>query len=214
MLVDDYKHRGKRKALVDVIKLKGIKDRNVLDAVMKIPRHYFFDPAFLEHAYQDKAFPIGEGQTISQPYTVAFQTELLEIKPGDKVLDVGSGSGWSTALLSFLVGSEGRVYGVEKIPELKFFGESNCLSYGCANVQFFLAEQHLGLTAHAPYDRILVSAAASKQIPKKLLDQLAPNGIMVIPVEHTIYELKKNDAGDIAYCQEHVGYVFVPLVDW
>ena len=99
MLVDDYKHRGKRKAMVDVIKMKGIKDPNVLDAIMKIPRHYFFDPAFLEHAYQDKAFPIGAGQTISQPYTVAFQTELLKIKPGDKVLEIGTGSGYQACIL-------------------------------------------------------------------------------------------------------------------
>ncbi|KGJ95720.1 protein-L-isoaspartate O-methyltransferase family protein [Thalassotalea sp. ND16A] len=185
----------------------------VNQAFVQVARSHFMPESLRHMAEADRPFPIGFGQTISQPYTVKNMLLWLAPQPGDKVLDVGSGSGWSTALLSFLVGSAGRVYGVEKIPELKSFGESNCLSYGCANVQFFLAEQHLGLAAYAPYDRILVSAAAANQIPKPLLAQLAPDGIMVIPVDHTIYELKKSITGDIGYCQQHVGYVFVPLVD-
>lgn len=185
--------------------------QRVNQAFSSVRRSHFMPESLRHMADADQPFSIGFGQTISQPYTVKNMLLWLAPQKGDKVLDVGSGSGWSTALLSCLVGSSGRVYGVERIAKLKFWGEHNCLSYGCNNVQFFVAEQCLGLTEHAPYDRILVSAAARK-IPQELLSQLAPGGKLVLPVDHIIYELKKGLTTNIDYCRQHVGYAFVPLV--
>lgn len=159
----------------------------------------------------DAAVPIGFGQTISQPSTVAQMLLWLEPLAGQTILDVGSGSGWTTALLAYLVGRKGSVYAVERIPKLKTFGEKNCQTYGCTNVQFYLASNRLGLPQCAPYDRILVNAAAHNEIPQALIDQLAPNGKIVIPVNHSIFELKKTN-GKIAYSRQHYGFSFVPLV--
>lgn len=162
-------------------------------------------------ADMNSAVPIGFGQTISQPSTVAQMLLWLAPVINQRVLDLGSGSGWTSALLAYLVGPKGKIYAVERIPELKKFGENNCRTFGCRNVQFYLAEGELGLPLHAPYDRILVSAAANNAIPRELIDQLAPNGKIVIPVNNSIFELKKAD-GDIAYSRKHYGYTFVPLV--
>ncbi|WOH37914.1 hypothetical protein RI844_01380 [Thalassotalea fonticola] len=186
--------------------------QRVNQAFVKVKRSHFMPESLRHMADSDRPFSIGFGQTISQPYTVRNMLLWLAPQKGDKVLDVGSGSGWSTALLSCLVGASGRVYGVERISKLKLWGEHNCLSFGCRNVQFFVAEQSLGLLDYAPYDRILVSAAATEQIPHELLAQLAPEGKMVIPVEHIIYELKKSLTDKIDYCRKHAGYAFVPLV--
>jgi protein-L-isoaspartate(D-aspartate) O-methyltransferase len=177
-----------------------------------VPRHHFMPSASADMADYDKPFQIGYGQTISQPTTVKRMLSWLEPRPGDKVLDLGSGSGWTTALLSFLVGEEGLVYGVERISQLKDFGEQNCLHYGCDNVRFFLAQQTIGLSEFAPFDRILVSAASAANIPGGLITQLANNGKLVIPVVNSIFELQKNDQGEISDCQEHLGYIFVPLI--
>jgi len=160
----------------------------------------------------DAAFSIGQGQTISQPYTVKHMLMWLEPEAGQRVLDVGSGSGWTTALLAHLVGPKGEVYAVERVPELKQFGEKNCRKFGCPNVQFHLAGNELGLPQYAPYDRILVSAASDTEVPQTLIDQIAPNGKMVIPVNHSIDELKKDEGGNIAYHNQHHGYSFVPLI--
>ena len=177
MFTDSYKHKGMRKGLVKLIREKGIRDERVLQAIGEIPRHFFFEKAFLEHAYQDKAFPIGEGQTISQPYTVAYQTELLELKETDKVLEIGTGSGYQCWVLLLITP---HVYTIEYNPVL--FKRSEKL-FKTLNLQphTFLGDGSQGLPQHAPYDKIIVTAGAPV-IPKTLLSQLSINGILVIPV--------------------------------
>lgn len=186
--------------------------RRIDRAFETVDRRIFMPDTIRHLADADRPFPIGFNQTISQPTTVRHMITWLDPEAGNFVLDVGSGSGWTTAIISHLVGQDGFVYAVERIPELKQFGESNCRKFGCENVKFFVAQDHLGLRAHAPYDRILVSAAASGEIPQELIDQLAPYGKLVVPVNNSIYELKKDDMGEIDYCREHPGYVFVPLI--
>ncbi len=174
---DTYKHRGKRKALVQTIESKGIEDLRVIEAVNKVPRHFFFDPAFLEHAYQDKAFPIGEGQTISQPYTVAFQTELLKIERGDKVLEIGTGSGYQACILIEL---GVKVFTIEYNRILYDRTRKFLPQIGYQPV-FKCGDGTKGWPNHAPFDKIIVTAGAPT-IPKALIDQLKPGGILVIPV--------------------------------
>ena len=169
-------------------------------------------PAINNLAAVDRAFPIGFGQTISQPYTVRNLLQWLAPAMDQRILDLGSGSGWTAALLAHLVGPKGMVYAVERIPALKTFGENNCRDFGANNIQFHLAGRELGLPGHSPYDRILVSAAADSEVPPDLLQQLAANGKMVIPVDYCIVEIKMNADGGIAYRHEHQGYSFVPLV--
>lgn len=174
---DSYRHKGMRRQLLKIIREKGIKDERVLAAIGKIPRHFFFENALVEHAYQDKAFPIGEGQTISQPYTVAFQSELLQIKPGDKVLEIGTGSGYQAIVLLEL-GAD--VYTIEYQKKLyertRFFLPD--MGY---QAHFFQGDGSLGLPKHAPYDKIIVTAGAPT-VPDALIDQLKVNGCLVIPV--------------------------------
>ncbi|WP_026464551.1 protein-L-isoaspartate(D-aspartate) O-methyltransferase [Adhaeribacter aquaticus] len=174
---DSYKHKGMRKGLVKLLREKGIRDERVLKAIGEIPRHFFFDKAFLEHAYQDKAFPIGEGQTISQPYTVAYQTELLDLKPTDKVLEIGTGSGYQCWVLLTITS---HVFTIEYNKVL--FNRANQM-FKALNLkpQTFLGDGSLGLPAFAPYDKILVTAGAPV-VPKSLLEQLKIGGILVIPV--------------------------------
>lgn len=180
MFIDTYRHKGMRKSLMRVVQQKGIKSQRVLQALEAVPRHYFFEKAFLEQAYQDKAFPIGEGQTISQPYTVAYQTELLDIQPTDKVLEIGTGSGYQCSILLQLTP---HVYTIEYNEPL----------YHRALKQFkamdlkpftFLGDGSEGLPAHAPFDKILVTAGAPI-IPKALITQLNVGGKLVIPVGDT-----------------------------
>ena len=210
MLVDDYKHRGMRKTLVRTVRSKGIRSEKVLKALEKVPRHYFFEPAFLEHAYQDKAFPIGEGQTISQPYTVAFQTELLDINPGDKVLEIGTGSGYQACILIEL---GAKVYSVECVKKLfektrKFLprmGYRPHMTYG---------DGTMGWKSQAPFDKILVTAAAPR-IPASLIDQLAVGGYLVIPVgsknrQRMVRVHKKNESKLVK--EEFSYFCFVPLI--
>jgi protein-L-isoaspartate(D-aspartate) O-methyltransferase len=158
----------------------------------------------------DVPLPIGFGQTISQPTTVRLMLTWLEAEPGNKVLDVGSGSGWTTALLSHLVGPKGKVYAVEKIPELLAFGRDNAKRTGRTNAQFFPAGKTFGLPKHAPYDRILVSASAD-ELPEKLAAQLKPDGKMVIPVGTSILEVTKLADGQLQV-DPHAGFLFVPLM--
>lgn len=174
---DSYKHKGLRKSLVRTIEQKGIKDPRVLAAIGKVPRHFFFDNALLAHAYQDKAFPIGEGQTISQPYTVAFQSELLQIKPGDKVLEVGTGSGYQACILLEL---GAKVYTIEYNKVLyertrKFLPKMGYKPY------FFHGDGSKGLPTKAPFDKIIVTAGAPS-VPKSLIEQLKIGGCLIIPV--------------------------------
>lgn len=167
-----------RKALVRKVKEKGIHDRQVLEAIEKLPRHYFFEPAFLEHAYQDKAFPIGSGQTISQPYTVAFQTQQLEVKPGHRILEVGTGSGYQASILLEL-GVE--LYTIEYQKPLFEQARWMLRELGYTRVQCFHGDGSLGLPAHAPYHGIIVTAGAPT-VPKALVSQLAVGGRLIIPV--------------------------------
>ncbi|GAA4278516.1 protein-L-isoaspartate(D-aspartate) O-methyltransferase [Aquimarina mytili] len=175
---DTLRHAGKRKQLVDVLIQKGIKDNAVLMAIGKIPRHLFMDSGFEDHAYQDKAFPIAADQTISQPYTVAFQSELLQVKRGDKVLEIGTGSGYQTAVLCEL---GAKVYSIERQKELfkktKLFLSK--LGYRPKHLSF--GDGYKGLVEHAPYHSIIVTAGAP-YVPKPLLSQLQIGGRLVIPV--------------------------------
>ena len=158
----------------------------------------------------DAPLPIGFGQTISQPYTVKLMLEWLDPQPGDKVLDVGSGSGWTTALLSHLVGPKGWIYGVERVPELMEFGQENCERAGVSNARFFTAGEEFGLPEEAPFERILVSASADR-LPQELVDQLKIGAKMVIPVHNDILEITKKSAGDLDI-KKHPGFIFVPLL--
>lgn len=174
---DSYRHKGMRRALVKTIEQKGIRDRKVLQAINKVPRHFFFDNAFVEHAYQDKAFPIGEGQTISQPFTVAFQTELLAIRPGDKVLEIGTGSGYQCCILLEL---GARVYTMEYNRNLYLKAKVFLPKIGYRAV-FVNGDGTKGLPIYAPYDKIIVTAGAPA-VPNALIEQLVDGGKLVIPV--------------------------------
>jgi protein-L-isoaspartate(D-aspartate) O-methyltransferase len=182
------------------------------EAFKKVDRGNFVPEELKPMTGIDAPLPIGFGQTISQPFTVKLMLEWLDPKNGDKVLDLGSGSGWTSALLSQLVGSRGKVYAVEIIPELLDFGQHNCQKLGIKNIKFLLASDNAyGIPEFAPYDRILVSAEA-KEVPKALLEQIKTKGKMVIPVKNDILEITK--PGDKEYeTTVHPGFAFVPLVD-
>ncbi len=173
-------------------------------------RKEFLPPEQRSLAGLDAPLPVGFNQTNSQPSTVRRMLDWLGVQPGQKVLDVGSGSGWTTALLAHLVGEAGMVYAVEKVPELVVFGRENCRKQGVENVSFHAAGDEPGLPEHAPYDRILVSAAAP-QLPEGLLTQLVKDGRLVIPVKDSIYVLDKHKDGSHSI-REYPGYAFVPLV--
>lgn len=171
-----------------------------------------FMPANVRHlAGIDQAVPIGYGQTISQPYTVGKMLEWLDPQTSDKILDIGSGSGWTAALLSYLVGPKGKVYAVERIPELVEFGRDNVERFGVKNAQFSTAGEDLGLPGEAPFDRILVSAAAD-EFPEELMDQLNVNGKLVIPIQSDILEITKTPKKNGRDVRKHPGFVFVPLL--
>jgi protein-L-isoaspartate(D-aspartate) O-methyltransferase len=178
MIRDTNKHKGLRNQLVEQIKRKGIKDENVLKAISKIPRHLFMDSGFVDFAYQDKPFPIGADQTISQPYTVAFQTELLEIIPGDKVLEIGTGSGYQTAILIEL---KTEVYSIERQKELYTKAKKFLPQVGYVPKKLVFGDGYAGLPEFAPFDKIVVTAGAP-YVPKALLSQLKIGGKLVIPV--------------------------------
>lgn len=179
-------------------------------AFQKIHREDFLPENLREQAKIDAPIPIGFEQTNSQPSTVYQMLEWLEAKKGDRVLDVGSGSGWTTALLADIVGSKGYVFGVEKIPELVEFGRENCSKLSIKNISFFQSKNTIGLSDYAPFDRILVSASAQK-LPTELISQLVIGGKLVIPVQNTILEILKTKDNDYKVT-EHPGYVFVSLL--
>ena len=178
MIEDNYRHRGKRQQLVKTVKKKGITDKAVLEAIGKIPRHLFMDSSFEDHAYQDKAFPIAADQTISQPYTVAFQTEKLEIEKGDKVLEIGTGSGYQTAVLCEL---GAKVYSIERQRELYKKTKAFLSKIGYRPKHLSFGDGYKGMPEYAPFDKIIVTAGAP-YVPKDLLGQLKVGGKMVIPV--------------------------------
>ena len=209
MIEDNYKQRGLRNKLVKKIASKGITDQRVLEAVGKVPRHVFFDDALLGHAYEDKAFPIGEGQTISQPYTVAFQTEKLEIKPGDKVLEIGTGSGYQAAILMEM---GAKVYTIEFNRKLYEKTKEFLPTLGYKPF-FFFGDGSKGIPAKAPYDKILVTAGAPV-IPTALIDQLNEGGILIIPVgdreKQKMVKIKKTKGKLVK--EEFDYFAFVPLL--
>lgn len=175
---DTYRHKGLRKKLVEAVRRKGITDEKVLHAIERIPRHFFLDSAFDEVAYEDKAFPIAEKQTISQPYTVAYQTQLLEVKPFDKVLEIGTGSAYQASVLADM---GAQVYTIERQKKLFENNKNFAFLKKYPNIKFFYGDGYEGLPTFAPFDKILITAAAP-EIPKKLVDQMKTGGMMVIPV--------------------------------
>jgi protein-L-isoaspartate(D-aspartate) O-methyltransferase len=175
---DTYRHKGLRKKLIDSLRRKGIHDESVLRAMESIPRHCFLDRAFEEWAYRDVPFPIGNEQTISQPFTVAFQTELLKVKPKMKVLEIGTGSGYQASVLAEM---GAKVYSIERLEPLFQKAQEILKELGYLRVRCFLGDGYSGLPRFAPFDRILVTAGA-EEIPQLLLSQLTVGGILVIPV--------------------------------
>jgi protein-L-isoaspartate(D-aspartate) O-methyltransferase len=210
-LKDTFKHQGLRQKLVDILIKKGIQDKQVLAAIGKIPRHLFMDSGFLDHAYQDKAFPIGADQTISQPYTVAFQTELLNIKPGDKILEIGTGSGYQTAVLCVL---GAKVFSIERQLEL-FKKTSKFLpKLGYRPKKIIFGDGYNGLKEEAPFNSIIVTAGAPF-VPNPLLTQLAIGGRLVIPVgdDIQIMTLYIRTSEKEFQKQEFGEFRFVPLLE-
>ncbi|TXD85135.1 protein-L-isoaspartate(D-aspartate) O-methyltransferase [Subsaximicrobium wynnwilliamsii] len=208
---DTFKHQGMRQKLVAIVKDKGIKDDKVLTAIGKIPRHLFMDSGFLDHAYQDKAFPIAADQTISQPYTVAFQTELLKIKRSDKILEIGTGSGYQTAVLCEL-GAE--VYSVERQHELYKKTSKFLPKLGYRAKKFVFGDGYIGLENEAPFDGIIVTAGAPF-VPKALLGQLKIGGRLVIPVGESVQTMTliiRKAATDFEQ-HEFGEFRFVPLLE-
>ncbi len=207
---DSYQHKGLRRNLVEEVRNKGIEDERVLEAIFKVPRHLFMDTGFVKYAYKDQAFPIGCGQTISQPYTVAFQTQLLDVRKHSKVLEVGTGSGYQTAVLCEL---GAKVYTIERQRELYIKAQSFLQSIGY-KATFFYGDGYEGKPSYGPFDRILVTAGAG-EIPEKLKSQLKTGGVMVIPVGDSNCQVmtrivrKGEDEFDFT---EHGRFVFVPLV--
>ncbi|WP_291912038.1 protein-L-isoaspartate(D-aspartate) O-methyltransferase [Chitinophaga sp. CB10] len=208
---DTYKQKGLRKQLVDSIRQKGITDENVLAAIGNIPRHFFLDTAFESIAYEDRAFPIGEGQTISQPYTVAYQTQLLEIKPYEKVLEIGTGSAYQACVLAEL---KANVFTIERQKRLFDHVKTFQFKSKYPNLRFFYGDGYEGLPSYAPFDKVLVTAAAP-QIPEKLLQQMKTGGKMVIPVggQEVQRMLRITKVSEEEYDQELFdNFTFVPML--
>ncbi len=207
---DTYKHKGLRKKLIEKLIEKGIQQKEVLKAMLKVPRHFFMDSAFTEHAYEDKAFGIGEGQTISQPFTVAFQTQLLKIKQNDKILEIGTGSGYQS---SILLEMGAKLYTIEYNRNLYQRAKKLLLNMGY-NGHFYCGDGTKGLAAAAPYDKILVTAGAPN-IPEALISQLKPDGRLVIPVGNLKTQkmllISKKENGEIEE-KEFGNFSFVKLL--
>lgn len=210
-MIDSFKHKGLRQKLVDVLIEKGIRDEAVLDAIGKVPRHLFMDSSFLDHAYQDKAFPIAANQTISQPYTVAFQTELLGVEPKHKVLEIGTGSGYQAAVLC-LLGVE--LYSIERQSELFKKASIFLPKIGYVAKRLIFGDGYQGLEDEAPFDRILVTAGAPF-VPKALLAQLKVGGRLVIPVgeKEQIMTLYVRTSTKAFEKQEFGQFKFVPMLE-
>ena len=207
---DSFQHKGLRKKLVEEIRRKGISEEKVLEAISKVPRHLFMDSGFIKFAYRDQAFPIRAGQTISQPYTVAFQTQLLDVHPQHKVLEVGTGSGYQAAVL---VEMGAAVYTLERQKELYLLAQSllGSLNY---RLHFFYGDGYQGLPTYGPFDRILITAAAP-EIPEKLLEQLKPGGKLVLPLggggSQVMTLIEKKGERDFRR-SDHGLFVFVPML--
>jgi protein-L-isoaspartate(D-aspartate) O-methyltransferase len=209
---DTYRHKGLRMKLVDTIKAKGITDQRVLDAILHLPRHYFMDSAFDKLAYEDRAFPIGEGQTISQPYTVAYQSQLLELKPHEKILEIGTGSAYQACILSEM---DVQVFTIERQKKLFDLNKEFTFLRKYFSIKFFFGDGYEGLPTYAPFDKVLITAAAP-QIPPKLIEQLKPGGKMVIPLGdgnvQRMIRITKNEDGTIGE-ELFDNFSFVPMLE-
>lgn len=209
-LQDTLRHQGLRKKLVDALRIKGIRDTKVLDAIGKVPRHLFMDSGFIQFAYRDQAFPIGAGQTISQPYTVAFQSQLLQVKDRDKILEVGTGSGYQAAVLVQMGAS---VYTIERQRELYLKAQTLLPQIGY-NPKFFLGDGYKGLPTYGPFDQIIVTAGAPF-VPEDLLTQLKIGGRIVIPVgnndKQEMIVITRTGENDFEK-EKHGNFMFVPLL--
>ena len=209
---DNYLHKGLRKQLVDILRDKGIKDERVLTAIEGVPRHFFLDPAFERRAYEDKAFPISAGQTISQPYTVAYQTQLLEIKKFDKVLEVGTGSAYQACVLAEM---GINLFTIERQKELYDYTGKFFLLSKYPNIKRFYGDGIEGLPSYAQFDKIIITCGAPF-VPPKLLEQLKPGGIMVAPVgegsRQKMMRIIKYNEGDFSE-QEMGDFSFVPMLE-
>ncbi len=208
--VDTFLHKGKRKKLIELLRAKGFKNEQVLAAMEKVPRHAFLDSAFLNFAYDDEAFPIGEGQTISHPSTVIMQTEILQIRKGDRILEIGTGCGYQTAVL---IEMGAKVFTIER--QEKLYEKTKVLlpSLGYS-ARFFYGDGYKGLPVHAPFDKIIVTAGAPYP-PDDLLKQMANGGIMVIPIgkgsEQTMNVIRRK--GETSFDRVELGkYKFVPMI--
>jgi len=209
-MLDSYKHKGLRNKLVEELINKGIKDLSVLDAIANVPRHLFMDSGFIDHAYQDKAFPIGSGQTISQPFTVAFQTELLNVKKGDKILEIGTGSGYQAAVLCEI---GAKVFTIERIKELYRKTSVFLPSINYRPKKMIYGDGNIGYVEESPYDGIIVTAGAS-ELPEKLLTQLKIGGRLVVPIgaevqKMVLYIKKAENEYEI---KDFGDFQFVPLL--
>ena len=208
---DSYRHKGLRKKLLDILREKGITDEAVLNAMNNIPRHFFMDSALDNIAYEDRAFPISAGQTISQPYTVAFQTQLLQIKPNEKVLEIGTGSIYQATMLAEL---GAKVFTIERQKDLFEKTKLYIFKSKYPNLKFFYGDGFEGLPTYAPFDKVIITAAAP-YIPPKLLQQLKTGGKMVIPVDdgphQRMLRLTKNEDGSTSE-EVFENFSFVPML--
>ena len=208
---DTYRHKGLRKKLIDIIREKGITDENVLTAMNNIPRHFFMDSAMDNIAYEDRAFPIAAGQTISQPYTVAYQTQLLEVKPNDKILEIGTGSIYQATVLAEL---GAKVYTIERQKDLYEKTKQYIFKSKYPHLKFFYGDGFEGLPTYAPFDKVIITAAAPF-IPPKLVAQIRTGGKMVIPVDEGPHQrmlrLTKKDDGSMSE-EAFENFSFVPML--
>ena len=208
---DTYRHKGLRKKLIDILKEKGITDEPVLSAMNNVPRHFFLDSAFDEIAYEDRAFPISEGQTISQPYTVAYQTQLLQVKPFDKILEIGTGSIYQATVLAEM---GAKIFTIERQKVLFEKTKSYIFKNKYPNLKFFYGDGYEGLPTFAPFDKIIITAAAPF-IPPKLIEQMKPGGKMIIPVDEgtmqRMLRITKNADGSTSE-EAFENFSFVPML--
>jgi protein-L-isoaspartate(D-aspartate) O-methyltransferase len=208
---DTYKHKGLRQKLIDLIKTKGITDEKVLQSIGNLPRHFFLDSAFQELAYEDRAFPIGEGQTISQPYTVAYQTQLLQLAPNQKVLEIGTGSAYQACILASM---KVQVFSIERQKKLFDANKEFALLKKYTNLKLFYGDGFEGLPTFGPFDRIIITAAAPV-VPPKLIAQLKPNGKLIIPYgegdTQLMQRITKTITGELL-TESFENFSFVPML--
>jgi len=208
---DTYRHKGLRKKLVDLLRSKNITDENVLNAINNIPRHFFMDSALDNIAYEDRAFPISDGQTISQPYTVAYQSQLLQVRPGDKILEIGTGSIFQATVLAEM---GAKVFTIERQKNLFEKTKQFIFKAKYPQLKFFYGDGFEGLPTFAPFDKVIITAAAPF-IPPKLIQQLRTGGLMVVPVDEGEHQrmLRLTKNADGSYSEEAFeNFSFVPML--